>query len=49
MVKHVMRAIRNPLGKSINRKVLDVGRVYGYGDVVLGPLWSERRYSTPGA
>ena len=41
MVKHAIRAIRNPLGKSINRKVLDVGRVYGYGDMELGPLWKD--------
>jgi len=41
MLKHAVRAVRNPLGKSINKKVLDVGRVYGYGDVELGPLWSD--------
>ncbi|MEW6554285.1 MAG: hypothetical protein AB1384_08380 [Actinomycetota bacterium] len=39
VVEHVVRMIRNPIGRSITRKVLDVGRVYGYGDVIMGPLW----------
>ncbi len=39
MVEHVLRMVRNPLGKRIAGRVLDVGRIYGYGDVRLGPLW----------
>lgn len=41
MVRHAIRAIRNPLGKYITRQVLDVGRVYGYGEAQLGPLWGQ--------
>jgi len=41
IVEHAIRMIRNPIGKSITRKVLDVGRVYGYGDVIMGPLWKN--------
>jgi hypothetical protein len=41
IAKHVIRVLRNVIGKSITRKVLDVGRVYGYGDVEMGPLWGE--------
>jgi len=40
-VKHVVRVIRNPLGKYITRQVFDIGRIYGYGDVELGPLWES--------
>jgi hypothetical protein len=41
MVRHVVKMIRNPLGKYITRQVFDIGRVYGYGDVELGPLWEN--------
>jgi hypothetical protein len=40
LLKHVIRVVRNSLGKTITRQVFDIGRVYGYGDVMLGPLWA---------
>ncbi len=42
VLKHVVRAIRNSLGKTITGQVFDIGRVYGYGDVMLGPLWATK-------
>lgn len=39
LIKYPVKAIRDSLGKVITRKVFDIGRVYGYGDVRLGPLW----------
>ena len=41
MLKNVVRMVRNPLGKFITRQVFDIGRIYGYGDVELGPLWGS--------
>jgi len=40
-VRYLVRKIRDPLGKAITRRVLDVGRSYGYGDVRPGPLWGS--------
>jgi hypothetical protein len=41
LIKPLVRSIRDPLGKYITRQVLDIGRIYGYGDVKLGPLWGS--------
>ena len=41
LVKYAIKAIRDSLGKVITRQVFDIGRVYGYGDVQLGPLWGS--------
>lgn len=38
---HLARWLRQPLGKALAGRVFDVGRVYGYGDARLGPLWEE--------
>jgi len=32
---------RRSLGKALAGRVFEVGRVYGYGDARLGPLWEE--------
>ncbi len=39
VIAYPVRAVRESLGKVITRQVFDIGRVYGYGDVRLGPLW----------
>ncbi|RJP27016.1 MAG: hypothetical protein C4536_14590 [Actinobacteria bacterium] len=39
VIRHAVRIIRESLGKVITRQVFDIGRLYGYGDVKLGPLW----------
>jgi hypothetical protein len=40
-VRYPVRLLRDALGKTITRRVLDVGRTYGYGDVRPGPLWGS--------
>jgi hypothetical protein len=41
VVRYPVGLVRDPLGKVITRRVLDVGRIYGYGDVRPGPLWGS--------
>jgi hypothetical protein len=41
LIRYPVKAIRGGLGKFLTRKVFDIGRVYGYGDVQLGPLWGS--------
>jgi hypothetical protein len=41
-VRHVIKPIREKLGKSLNSQVFDIGRLYGYGGFELGPLWGGR-------
>ncbi len=33
--------IRNPIGKAVAGKAFQVGKVYGYGEALWGPLWEE--------
>ncbi len=41
LVRRPVGLIRDSLGKRLTRQVLDIGRVYGYGDVRPGPLWGS--------
>lgn len=41
LLREPVGRIRNRVGKPLARRVFDIGRVYGYGDVRLGPLWES--------